>query len=123
MNFNGSTPQSISGSGTISTTANSTIVVNNSNGVSLGTNLLIGGTLAMTQGNIALGGNTLTLGTAIAFPGTLTYTAGYITGTGTFTRWFATAAIAGNAGLFPMGVGSNNRSLAIGGSPSTGGPI
>ena len=123
VNLNGSTLQSISGTGTITTNANLTINVNNSNGISLGTNLSIGGTLALTQGNVALGGNTLTLGTAIATPGTLTYTAGFLTGTGTFTRWFATAAISGNAGLFPMGVGSNNRSLAIGGSPSTGGPI
>ncbi len=123
VNLNGSALQSISGTGTISTTANSTIAINNSNGISLGKNISILGTLAMMQGNIALGGNTLTLGASIAAPGTLTYTAGYITGTGTFTRWFATAAISGNAGLFPMGVGSNNRSLVIGGSPSTGGPI
>jgi hypothetical protein len=260
VNLNGLAPQSISGSGTITTNASSTININNSNGISLGTNLLIGGTLAMTQGNIALGGNTITLGlsgttitttgttaasspsitsvastagvvvgmnisgtgipagvtvlaftantitlsanatasgtvtltinsmttitttgnttsgsTSIASVGstagvvlgmgisgagipvgttvtaftantitlsanatatgtgvtliinslgnTLTYTAGFLTGSGTFARWFATAAISGNAGLFPMGVGSNNRSLAIGGSPSTGGTI
>jgi Secretion system C-terminal sorting domain len=85
--------------------------------------LSVNGTLTLTSGNIALGGYTLTLGTAIAFPGTLSYTAGYLTGAGTFTRWFANGAISGNAGLFPMGVGTNNRSLAIGGSPSTGGPV
>ena len=123
VNLNGTALQSISGSGAMSTTSVSTIAINNSNGISLGKNLLIGGTLAMTAGNVALNGNTLTLGTTIALPGSLTYTAGYLTGTGTFTRWFATAAISGNAGLFPMGVGANNRSLAIGGSPSTGGPI
>jgi len=31
---------------------------------------------------------------------TLTYTAGFLTGSGTFARWFATAAISGNAGCF-----------------------
>jgi len=99
------------------------LTINNSHGVTLGGSEAVTGTLTMTAGNISLGGNTLTLGTAIAFPGTLTYTAGYITGTGTFTRWFANGAIAGNTGLFPFGVGTSNRSLAIGGSPSAGGPI
>jgi len=124
VNLNGSSLQSISGAGTISTTANSTIAINNSNGVSLGKNISILGTLAMMQGNIALGGNTLTLGSSIGSPGTLAYTAGYMTGTGTFTRWIAsTALIVAPAGTFPMGVGSNNRSVTIGGTPSTGGTI
>ena len=89
----------------------------------MGADPTVTGTLTLTSGNVALGGNTLTLGTSVGAPGTLTYTAGYMTGTGAFTRWIATAAISGNAGLFPMGVGTNNRSLAIGGSPSTGGTI
>ena len=55
--------------------------------------------------------------------GYLSYTAGYITGTGNFKRWFGTTAISGTYGLFPMGVGVNNRSLSIGGSPTTGGTV
>ncbi len=193
VSLNGSALQSISGAGTITTNASSTIAVNNSNGISLGKNLLIGGTLAMTQGNIALGGNTITLGlsgttitttgnttisstsitsvgstagvvvgmsitgtniptgaTITAFTAntitlsanatatstgvtltinsignTLTYTAGFLTGSGTFTRWFGTSAITIGtaAGQFPFGVSSNNRNVWVGGTPTTGGTV
>ena len=120
--FDGPTASAVTGSLTPATVNG--LIINNATGVTLSnaaTNVT--GTLTMKAGNLALNGNALTLGTAIAFPGTLTYTAGYLTGTGTFTRWFANGAISVPQGLFPMGVGANNRSLAIGGSPSTGGPI
>ena len=100
------------------------LTINKASGaLTLNNNVSVANTLTMNAGNVALNSNTLTLGTSLGSPGTLTYTAGYLTGTGTFARWFATVAISGNAGLFPMGVGANNRSLPIGGSPSTGGPI
>ena len=119
--FNGSSAQ-VTGALLPATVNNLTI--NNSAGVTLSNAATtVAGTLAMSAGNLALNGNTITLGTSIGSPGTLTYTAGYLTGTGTFTRWFANGAISVPQGLFPMGVGANNRSLAIGGSPSTGGPI
>ena len=57
--------------------------------------------------------------------GTLSWTNGFMVGSGTFTRWYSTAAITlGNVlGLFPMGNGTDNRSVWIGGTPSTGGTI
>jgi hypothetical protein len=79
----------------------------------------------MRNGNIALNGYTLTLGTATSSTGTLVWTNGLLTGSGTFKRWFGTSAITiGNmAGLFPMGSGTNNRNVWIGGTPSTGGTV
>jgi hypothetical protein len=82
-----------------------------------------------TANSITLSANATATATGVALTinstvaGALTYTGGFVTGSGTFTRWIPTAAISGTQGLFPMGVGSNNRSLAIGGSPSTGGPV
>ncbi|MGA7161757.1 MAG: hypothetical protein WBZ48_12185, partial [Bacteroidota bacterium] len=112
-----------------SVTALNNLTVNNSSGTTLQANLALNGaagsTLTMTSGNIALGGNTLTLGTSAAFPGTLAYTSGFLTGSGTFARWFGTSAITlpSAAGQFPMGVGSSDRNLWIGGTPGTGGTV
>jgi G8 domain len=105
----------------ITPTANNITCYTGTNTANLISDLNIAGTLTLTSGNIALAGKTLTLGTSTVVPGTLTYTAGFMTGSGTFKRWFGTAAIAD--GTFPMGVGSNNRFLAIGGTPSTGGTV
>ena len=81
----------------------------------------------MTNGNISLNGNTLTLGTGTttATRGTLIWASGFITGSGTFTRWFSNAAITlGNVlGLFPIGNSTDNRNVWIGGTPSTGGTV
>jgi hypothetical protein len=104
---------------------NNLTINKSSNAVSLGGAVTVSGTLTMTQGNIALAGNTLTLGTAAASPGTLTYTGGFITGTGTFKRWFNTSAVTlpSATGQFPMGVGTNNRNLWVAGTPTTGGTV
>jgi hypothetical protein len=123
--FNGSTNQNITGGGTISNTINFTI--NNSAGITLRTSVIFPATLTMTNGNISLNGNTLTLGTGTtaATRGTLIWTSGFITGSGTFTRWFSNAAITlGNVlGMFPMGNSTDNRNVWIGGTPSTGGTV
>ncbi|MEO8513342.1 MAG: T9SS type A sorting domain-containing protein [Ignavibacteria bacterium] len=70
--------------------------------------------LNMNGGNIELGSNSITLGSSVSEPGTLNCTSGFITGTGSFSRWF------GNSGLpvagtlaFPLGTGVNNRSIYI----------
>ena len=101
----------------------SKLTVNNSHGLTLHADRTLTSTLVMTAGNIILNGINLTLGTSSVNPGILTYTAGYFTGTGKFKRWFGPVAISGTAGVFPFGSGSNNRSLTIGGIPTTGGNL
>jgi hypothetical protein len=123
--FNGSTNQNITVSGTISNTINFTI--NNPAGITLLTSVNFPAALSMTNGNISLNGNTLTLGTGntASTRGTLNWTSGFFTGTGSFRRWFDGTAITigTNTGLFPMGNGTNNRSVWIAGTPTTGGTL
>jgi hypothetical protein len=123
--FNGTSNQNITGGGTITNTIN--FSVNNSAGITLLTSVNFPASLTMTNGNISLNGNTLTLGTGTttATRGTLIWTSGFITGSGTFTRWFSNAAITlGNVlGMFPMGNSTDNRNVWIGGTPSTGGTV
>jgi hypothetical protein len=123
------TGNTTSGSATISPVASTAGVVV---GMSVtGTGIPAGATVLsfVTNTSITLTASATATGSGVALAinsvlgGTLTYTGGFLTGAGTFTRWFANGAISGNAGLFPMGVGSNNRSLVIGGSPSPGGSI
>jgi Secretion system C-terminal sorting domain len=108
------------------------LVINNSNGVTLGGSKGVTTQLSMISGNIALGGNTLTLGTSAAAAGILVYTSGFMTGSGTFARWIPTTGLppllipADNAGRFPMGVGTNDRTVLLAFSAptiTTGGTI
>lgn len=70
--------------------------------------------LKMTSGNIELGSNKITLGSSETNAGTLSYTSGYITGTGSFDRWFPKSGLPTTLTMtFPMGFGSNSRSLYI----------
>ncbi len=85
LNLNGSSAQSISGSGTITFGANTTLVVNNASGVSLSRNISVTA-LTLTLGNITTGVNKVT----IASGGTLAPTAGYIIGN--LERTFAAAS-------------------------------
>jgi hypothetical protein len=121
--FNGTSLQTITNSGTLSGSLN--FCFNNPSGFALGSNWSITLADTMKSGNIALNGYTLTLGTSASSPGTLLWTSGFLTGSGTFTRWFGTSAVTiGNvAGLFPMGSGTNNRNVWIGGTPTTGGTV
>jgi hypothetical protein len=61
VNLNGTVAQTISGAGTITATVNSTLVVNNSNGVTLNHDLTLPGTLTLTSGTLSLGANILAL--------------------------------------------------------------
>jgi len=123
VNLNGSALQTITNPG--GETFAGLTVNNTGAGVQLMNNTTVQTTLAMTAGNIDLNGNTLALGVSTANNGTLSYTAGTIINTGTFTRWYKAAAIAGNTGLFPVGTAGNYRPVIVSttANPTTGGTI
>ncbi len=103
-----------------------TLKINNSGaGIKLFNNTTAGTALTMTSGNIDLNGNILTIGLSVANNGTLNYTGGTIINTGSVTRWFKAAAIAGSTGLFPVGTATNYRPLLVSttANPTTGGTI
>jgi len=106
-NFTGSSNSIISGSGN---TQLFNMRVNKSAGATLTLQqpVLVTNILNMVQGNVFTSStNLLTLGTSSAAPGSLTYNAGTIVGP--FKRYFANAASAGTAGLFPVGTAVYNR--------------
>ena len=107
VNFTGSSNSTISGSGI---TQLFNMRVNKSAGATLTLQqpVLVTNILNMVQGNVFTSStNLLTLGTSSAAPGSLTYNAGTIVGP--FKRYFANAASAGTAGLFPVGTAVYNR--------------
>jgi hypothetical protein len=107
VNFTGSNNSTISGSGT---TQLFDMRVNKSAGATLTLQhpVLVTNTLTMNQGNVfTTSANLLTLGTSSAAPGSLSYNSGTIVGP--FKRYFANAASAGTAGLFPVGTAVYNR--------------
>jgi hypothetical protein len=104
----------------------SNLTVNNTGaGIQLINAVTVATALTMTQGNIDLNGNTATLGISVANNGTLNYTAGRMLNTGSFTRWFKNAAIAGSGGLFPLGTLTDYRpfSISTSANPTAGGTI
>ena len=122
--YKGIAPQ-VTGSGLPVTVNNLTI--NDTAGVSLSGSTGVNNTLTMTAGNIALGSFNLTLGngSTAGTKGTLSYTTGYITGTGTLTRWFDASTIAGGdvAGRFPLGTALKDASFFVSGDVTTGGTV
>jgi len=74
--FNGTTAQSISTSGTLTFQANQNVAINNSNGVTLISSIIVNGTLTFTTGNITTSSNTL----VIASGGSVVHTSGHVIG-------------------------------------------
>ena len=76
--------------------------------------------LSMSGGNIELGSNTITLGASASLPGILTYVSGFITGAGTFSRWFSNTGLPTTlTTLFPMGNDTNTRFVQLSFSTSS----
>lgn len=65
INLNGTSNQTVSGSGTLTVGANETAVVNNAAGVTLRRSVSFDGTLTLTNGTFSIGANTLTIKNAI----------------------------------------------------------
>ena len=104
VTLNGAAVQSISGAGTITTGANSTIEIANSLGVNQNILVTVNGTLKLTSGLLTLGTSNLVLGTAAAITGTPAATAMIVaTGTGQLQKSYAT----GFTGSFVYPVGDN----------------
>lgn len=121
--LNGTTLQTITTPGG-ETFAN--LIVNNSGtGIKLFNGATAGASLTMTSGNIDLNGNTLTTGLSVANNGTLTHAGGTIINTGSVTRWFKAAAIAGTTGLFPVGTATDYRPVLVSTTtnPTAGGTV
>jgi len=116
--YNGNTAQ-VTGNGFPAQVNNLTI--NNSNSLSLTSDVAIAGTFTLTDGNINTESNTITLGTGTSTLGALERTSGTIIGN--FKRWFANSTVENV--LFPVGTASNYRSANISftTAPSSGGTI
>lgn len=127
INFNATTPQSISGNGTLTFTNPVVFTLNNSNGLTLNRNLSIGNSrLIFQSGNLNLNGNSFTLGASNTAPGSVQRSSGGVIGNGSFIRWFGTAnthTIGQDTGLFPMVDANGYHPLWIGGTPTTGGTV
>ncbi len=98
--------------------------IDKSSGIVLSSNLNIGNTLIMSQGDIATGTNTLVIGTSTSNVGTLNYVSGKVDGK--IKRWYAASTNSGNStGLFPIAVGSDYRPTLIEytSAPTSGGSL
>jgi hypothetical protein len=103
VNFSGLSAQSISGGGTISGNALSTLAINNSAGLTLNADAALDGTLTLTSGLVTLGSNTLTLGATATISGTPSATNMIVaTGTGELRKIFS------GTGAFIYPVGDND---------------
>ncbi|MEI7663911.1 MAG: hypothetical protein WCK34_17015, partial [Bacteroidota bacterium] len=104
VTMNGPAAQSVSGAGTITTSANSTIEAANTSGINLNTLVTVNGTLKLTSGLVTVGTNNLVLGTTAAITGTPSATNMIVaTGTGQLLKGFVT----GFTGSFTYPVGDN----------------
>jgi tRNA G46 methylase TrmB len=142
LSLNGTTAQTISGSGTYSNnttlasaTANFTsLTINNSDATGInfsGNSLLAGatagtvsGTLTLTAGRISTNGGIFILGVS-GTAGTLSYTAGGFTDQSQFRRWWIASsapALSNPSGQFPfISSTGDNRSAYYTGAPSVAG--
>ncbi|MBS1494579.1 MAG: T9SS type A sorting domain-containing protein [Bacteroidetes bacterium] len=120
--LNGTSNQTINGAGTLTFGTGSRILVNNSAGITLNRNVILGGELNMQSGNITTGANILTLGSGTSALGTLVYTSGTIIGN--FERWFAASTVSNV--LYPVGTTTDYRPFTVSFptvAPVTGGTI
>ncbi len=129
--FNGSRLQTIGGNGSLvidSLTASIIdFTIQNRNGLRLDRNLEFGGRLILDTGALNLNGNVLLLGTSSgSTSGGIFANAGYISGSGTLSRYFsATRTYAHDtSSLFRFGSSATNLiSFTISGNPTTDGLV
>ncbi|BFN37571.1 T9SS type A sorting domain-containing protein [Fidelibacter multiformis] len=97
------------------------LMIENSSGVTLSSNVTASTDLILSEGALITGSNTLTLGSSAGSVGTLTRTNGKIIGN--FKRWLAASTV--DDVLFPIGTADHYRpvSLSYTSAPSTGGTL
>ncbi len=116
--YNGTSTQ-VTGDGLPSTV--SSLVINNSTGVTLTNSIIVSDQLVFSNGNLSTGNSTITLGTNASDTGILINSGSKIIGN--FKRWIATAATPDI--LFPVGTITEARTVNISyaSAPTTGGTI
>jgi len=107
VTLNGSSAQTIGGTGSPSTDF-STLIVNNSSGVTMEIPVTVTGTFTMTSGNVANGSNVLTLGTSSLNTGILNHTSGIVNGK--LRRYFTNNS---NSKFFPVGSSTTPRDVTV----------
>jgi hypothetical protein len=105
ITFNGTTPQTLSNSGTLTFGPNASVAINNANGVTLNTDVAVGATLTFTNGSIDLGNHNLT---ASAVSGGSSSSYAKTTGTGSLIIKNLTALT-----TFPVGNGTSYTPATI----------
>ncbi len=102
LTLTGSTPQSITANGTLTLSANLTLELDGTGGVTLTSPLSLNGNLVLTNGLFSLGASNLTLSATSAITGTPSASAMIVpTGTGQLRKTFATGFT--GSYLFPVG--------------------
>ena len=121
VSFSGISTQKING---LATTFYN-LIINNSAGITLNTNINVNNSLTMSSGNIDATGYLLSLGTGTGNIGTFYYNSGTIItdSTGGFKRWFAKSTMSNV--YFPVGSGStiNMITLSFTSAPSSAGSL
>lgn len=114
VNFNGASLQTMTSPGGENFY---NLTVNNTGaGIRMMNASAIRNTFNMNQGNIDLNGNSITLGISGGNSGTLVYSSGALINTGSFSRWFNSAATIADgsvSGLFPTGTATDFRPLYV----------
>lgn len=112
VTFNGSSNQTITGSGAIANLNN--VIVNKSSGtLILDQPTRIDGNLTLTNGNIITDStNILEIGSGVNNPGSVTWSNGSIQGP--LKRWYSAASnLSQESGIFPVGTATHNRNAII----------
>ena len=131
INFNGTKPQTISGSGSLIVRSFSNSPVNfkfsNPSGITLNQNINLANSYVMLDtGFINLNGFNLNIGQDSINYGNLKVNKGFITGNGTLTKWYpANKTVTNNidSTLFPFGTSTQNRNLWVSGNFTQAGTL
>ena len=113
VNFNGTTMQSITNSGTLTFGATEAVTLNNAAGLTLNNSIVFNGVLTFTAGKITTGNNTLTITNTTAGAIVGADATKYVVTNGTTGGLIRTVTATINAYNFPVGSTTNYQSVII----------